>query len=113
MAQEFFKYIQTHAQKTPHHPAVIDGETTLTYQDLLEQIEKFAGALESLDRAPHSKLGILCLNQKEYLIAYLGALHKGLPVVPFNFLLASEDLAYIAKDAGVDCMVVESSFLKP
>jgi long-chain acyl-CoA synthetase len=112
MALQFYNYIKTHAEKIPDHPAIIDGEDTLTYRELLEQVEKFSSALTGLDLNPHSKLGIFCLNQKEYLIAYLGALHKGLPVVPFNFLLGPEDLVFIAKNAGVDTLVVDSMFIR-
>ena len=71
MALEFYHCIKTHAEKTPDKAAVIDGETTLSYSDLLEQVEQFAAALGGLNLSPDSKLGILCLNQKEYLIAFL------------------------------------------
>ncbi|GJL77339.1 MAG: long-chain-fatty-acid--CoA ligase [Nitrospinaceae bacterium] len=113
MALEFHNYLKKHAEKTPDHPAVIDGEDTLTYHELLEQVETFSNALSRLDLNPHSKLGIFCLNQKEYLIAFLGALHKGLPIVPFNFLLGPEDLVFIAKDAGIDVLIVDALFIKP
>ncbi len=112
MALEFYHHIKSHAEKTPDHPAIIDGEDTLTYHELLEQIEKFSGALTGLNLNPHSKLGIFCLNQKEFIIAFLGSLTKGLPVVPFNFLLGPEDLVYIAKNAQIDCMVIDSLFIK-
>ncbi len=112
MALEFYNYLKTHAEKTPNHPAIIDDDQTLTYGELLKQVEKFSNALTGLDLNPHSKLGIFCLNQKEYLIAFLGALHKGLPVVPFNFLLSPEDLVFITKNAGIDTLIVDSVFIK-
>jgi long-chain acyl-CoA synthetase len=113
MALEFYKLIKTHAQAQPDHPAIIDGEATVTYAQLLDQVERFAGGLDSLDLNPDSKLGLLCLNQKEYLIALLGALLKGLPVIPYNFMLTPEDLIYITRDAGVDHLVVNPAFIKP
>ncbi len=113
MALEFYNHIKRHAAKTPDHPAVIDGETTLSYRELLEQVERFAAGLDSLGLEAGSKLGLLLLNQVEYLVAYFGALLKGLPVVPFNFLLNPQDLAFIAQDAGVDLVVVDSAFAKP
>jgi len=113
MALEFYQFIKTHAQNQPDHPAIIDGEVMITYAQLLDQVERFAGGLDSLALHPESKLGLLCLNQKEYLIALLGALLKGLPVVPYNFMLTPEDLVYITQDAGVDHLVVNPAFLKP
>ncbi|VAX27678.1 Long-chain-fatty-acid--CoA ligase, partial [hydrothermal vent metagenome] len=112
MALEFYNHIKSHAEKIPDHPAIIDGNDTLTYKTLLDKIEKFSGGLAGLDLGPNSKLGIFCLNQKEYLIAFLGSLLKGLPVVPINFLLGPDDLVFIAKNAGIDTMVVDSMFIK-
>ncbi len=112
MAHEFYNHIKSHAEIAPDHPAIIDGDDTLTYKELLEEIENFSSALTGLHLNPNSKLGIFCLNQKEYIIAFLGSLLKGLPIVPFNFLLGPDDLVFIAKNAGVDTLVVDAMFIK-
>ena len=109
----FFQYLQAHAKENPSHPAIIDGEFCLTYKELVSSIERFASALSKIKLNSRSKIGLLCLNQKEYLIAFFAALLKGVPVIPFNFLLKPEDLAYIAQDAGIDTLVVDSVFVKP
>ena len=109
----FYQYLQARAKKNPSHPAIIDGDTCLSYGDFVSQIECFASALSKLKLNSRSKIGLLCLNQKEYLIAFFAALLKGVPVIPFNFLLKPEDLAYITQDAGIDTLLVDSVFVKP
>ena len=113
MALEFYNLIRDHAEKTPDQPAIIDGESTITYKQLLKQVESFSGGLSRLQLTSQSKLGLLCLNQKEYLVALMGAFLKGITVIPYNFLLQPEDLIYITKDAGIDSIVVDSAFIKP
>ena len=113
MALEFYNHIKKHAEKSPDNPAIVDGEATVTYGQLVEQIERFAGALSEFDLKPQSKLGVLCLNQKEYLVALMGAFLKGLPTIPYNFLLTPEDLVYITRDAGIDTIIADSAFIKP
>ena len=113
MALNFFNLIKDHAQQTPDQPAIIDGESILTYKQLLKQIELFSGGLINLYLNSESKLGLLCLNQKEYLVALMGAFLKGITVIPYNFLLQPEDLIYITKDAGIDSIIVDSVFIKP
>ncbi|MBI4384090.1 MAG: AMP-binding protein [Nitrospinae bacterium] len=113
MTHRFYDFIRKHAEERPDTPAIIDGAAQISYSQALEKIEKFSGALGSLDLGQDSKLGILCPNGKEYLLAFLGALLKGLPIVPLNFLLTPEDLAFIARDAGIDVLVVDSMFVKP
>ena len=67
----FYKYLQKHGENNPSHPAIIEGDTTLTYGDFVSEIERFASALSQLQLNPKSKIGLLCLNQKEYLISLL------------------------------------------
>ncbi|MBL7020551.1 MAG: AMP-binding protein [Nitrospinaceae bacterium] len=109
----FYKYLKEHAEKDPSHPAIIEGDTTLSYGEFVFEIERFASALSKLELGANSKIGLLCLNQKEYLIAFFAALLKGVPVIPFNFMLKPEDLVYITQDAGIDTLVVDSAFVKP
>jgi long-chain acyl-CoA synthetase len=109
----FYQYLKAHAEKNPSHPAIIEGDITLSYGNFVAQIECFASALSKLELNANSKIGLLCLNQKEYLVAYFAALLKGIPVIPFNFMLKPEDLVYITQDAGIDTLLVDSAFVKP
>jgi long-chain acyl-CoA synthetase len=109
----FYKYLKSHAERQPGSSAIIENDCIVTYGELCEQVESFAAALSELPLKANSKIGLLCLNQKEYLVAYFGSLLKGLPVIPYNFLLKPEDLAFITQDAGIDTLVVDSAFVKP
>lgn len=112
MALEFYKELQAHAQNQPDHPAIIEAQGTISYKQLLDRIEGFAGGLDTLNPGPDSKLAIMGLNQSETLVTMLGAFLKGIPVVPYNYLLTPDDLVYITKDAGVDLMMVNPAFIK-
>ena len=109
----FYQYLKEHAYSDPSHPAIIEGDTCLSYGGFVSQIECFASALSKFKLNANSKIGLLCLNQKEYLVAYFSALFKGVPVIPFNFMLKPEDLVYITQDAGIDTLIIDSAFVKP
>jgi long-chain acyl-CoA synthetase len=109
----FYQYLKEHAYRDPSHPAIIEGNTCLSYGSFVSQIECFARALSKFKLNANSKIGLLCLNQKEYLVAYFAALLKGVPVIPFNFMLKPEDLVYITHDAGIDTLIIDSAFVKP
>ena len=112
MALEFYNLILDNANTNPDHHAIIDGDSTLTYKDLLTQIDNFSRALGTLDLNENSKIGILCLNQKEHLIALLASFCKGLPIIPLNALFNSETLAFIVKDASIDHLLINPLFIK-
>ncbi len=109
----FYKYLKSHAEKNPNSSAIIEGDCTISYKEFCVQIESFASAVSELPLNAKSKVGLLCLNQKEYLIALFGSLLKGIPVIPYNFLLKPEDLAFITKDAFIDILIIDSAFVKP
>jgi len=109
----FYKYLKSHAERQPDSAAIIEGNSTVTYSEFCEQVESFAAALSKLPLNSNSKVGLLCLNQKEHLVAMFGCLLKGVPFIPFNFLLKPDDLIFIAQDAGIDTLVVDSAFVKP
>ena len=109
----FYDYLKSHAEKNTDSAAIIEGGGKVTYGEFCQQVESFAAALSELPLNINSKVGLLCLNQKEHLVAMFGCLLKGVPLIPFNFLLKPEDLAFIAQDAGIDTLVVDSSFVKP
>ena len=44
----FFQYLQAHAEKNPSHPAIIDGDSCLSYGDFVSQIERFTSAMSKL-----------------------------------------------------------------
>ena len=83
----FYKYLKSHAEKQPDSSAIIEGDFTVTYSEFCKQVESFAAALSELPLNSNSKVGLLCLNQKEHLVAMFGCLLKGVPFIPFNFLL--------------------------
>ena len=109
----FYDYLKSHAEKNTDSTAIIEGDSKVTYGEFCQQVESFAAALSELPLNINSKVGLLCLNQKEHLVAMFGCLLKGVPLIPFNFLLKPEDLAFITQDAGIDTLVVDSSFVKP
>ena len=109
----FYKYLKSHAENRPDAAAIIEGDCRLSFSEVCQQVESFASALAELPLNANSKVGLLCLNQKEHIVAMLGCLLKGVPFIPFNFLLKPDELVFIAQDAGIDILVVDSTFVKP
>ena len=82
MALEFYEALKTHAKNFPDKPAIIDGDTSLSYAGLLEQTEKFAGALDTLGLGPKSKIAILA-----YLDGILDVLFFAIMVTQISLFL--------------------------
>jgi len=73
-----------HAEPRPDAPAVVDGETTLTFSELEGLAAATAGSFDRLGVRPGDRVAIAAWNDMTFVGAYLGALWCGAVAVPLN-----------------------------
>jgi acyl-CoA synthetase (AMP-forming)/AMP-acid ligase II len=66
-----------------------------------------ARGLRQRGLGPGDRVGILSLNQHEFVATVLGAVRAGVVPVPINIKLAAETIHYIVHDAGANLLLVE------
>jgi long-chain acyl-CoA synthetase len=91
-------------------PAVIDGETRLTWGAVELRVRRLANGLRGLGIQPGDRVAILMLNGYRYLELYYAVPRAGALVVPLNVRLAEPELAAILADSGAATLVVDDSF---
>ncbi|WP_373510475.1 AMP-binding protein, partial [Thiocapsa sp.] len=69
-----------------------------------------AGALAAAGVREGDRLGLLCGNGPELVIAYLGALKAGGTLVPLNLLLHPKEMTYILADSGAVGLIHHEAF---
>lgn len=96
------------ATRTPGKDVLVemrpDGGTVrhvYTARALDELIDAVARGLLRRGLRRGDAVGVLSLNRAEYVAVYFGAMRAGLVVVPVNWKLPAETIAYIAGDAAV------------
>ncbi|WP_084545795.1 class I adenylate-forming enzyme family protein [Cupriavidus malaysiensis] len=72
------------AQRWPERPAIDAPEGTIAYRELAARVAALAAALQSLDSAPQSRVGICAGNSAEHIVALLAVLACGKVWVPLN-----------------------------
>jgi long-chain acyl-CoA synthetase len=70
-----------------------------TYADLDRASDALAAHLIAEGVEAGERLGLLCGNGPEFVVAYLGILKAGATVVPLNLLLNPKEMAYILADS--------------
>ena len=73
-----------HGEPRPDAPAVVDGETTLTFSELEGLAAATAGSFDRLGVRPGDRVAIAAWNDLSFVGAYLGALWCGAVAVPLN-----------------------------
>ncbi len=105
------RLVEAVAARTPAAPAVIDGETLLTYGELNARANQLAHLLRQ--RAQGAPRIGLCLERSgELIVGMLAALKAGGAYVPLDPELPAERLAFMLRDADVTVLVTTASLLR-
>jgi long-chain acyl-CoA synthetase len=91
-------------------PALIDGETRLTYGEAIERARRLAAALAGLGACPGDRVAVLDHNSAAYLEAYFACAWGGFTIVPLNFRLARRELEMILAEAEPKVLLLGRGF---
>lgn len=98
------------ATKSPEHPAIVVGETTLPYGAVHDLAKLFGGALTKHGVDPGDHVALMLPNVPHFTIAYFGTFYAGGAVVPLNVLLKADEIAYHLEDSAARAIVVWEGF---
>jgi long-chain acyl-CoA synthetase len=110
-AKSLFSILEEAASRHPNAPAVsfwLPGSPvgkTISYRELLGQVEQFSKVLTSLGIQRGDRVGLVLPNCPQYVIAYYATLRLGAVVVGNNPLYTERELSHQLKDAGIEVCV--------
>jgi fatty-acyl-CoA synthase len=96
-----------HADRFPDRPCLVWGGTTLTYAELARRASRTAAGLAALGVGRGDVVALLLYNCPEFIEAMLAVARLGAIVMPINWRLAGEEVAYVAGHAGASLVVSE------
>jgi acyl-CoA synthetase (AMP-forming)/AMP-acid ligase II len=91
--------------------AVVDGDTRLTYAELLDAARGFGSALVASGVQPGDRVAIWAPNSAEWIIAALGLWLAGAVLVPVNTRFKGLEAADILARSGARALVTVTDFL--
>jgi long-chain acyl-CoA synthetase len=97
------------AQKNAGRTAVIDGDKTYKYADLLRAVEGMAAVAAASTK--QEAVGVFLPTSAAFVISYYGLLRAGFGVMPINLLAPPRDIAFSLKDSGVDTIITSEKLL--
>jgi len=100
-------------QLYPERVAVRDGALTLTYRVVGQRARALAGWLKTRSVTSGTRVAALDLNTAAYLEAYFACARLGAVLVPLNFRLSAEELAFILADSGATVLLASPELADP
>jgi long-chain acyl-CoA synthetase len=101
--------VPRHARYRPHHPALVCGDTRLTWSELSARVNRVANAFLALGLAKGDKLAVVMPNCVEVLEVYWAAIQIGVVLVPLSPLLRGAALAALLRDSDSSAVVLGCS----
>ena len=91
--------------------AIVDGETRLTYAELVDQARRFGAALVASGIQPGDRVAIWAFNSAEWVIALLGLTSAGATLVPINTRWKGAEAADVLRRSRARLLVTVTGFL--
>jgi fatty-acyl-CoA synthase len=99
--------LQAAAQCHPHKPAIVFGDSVLTYGQLLQQTEHLAGWLQQMAGVQRGdRVLLFAQNSPAFSAAYYAVLRADAMVVPVNAMSTASELDWLAGYSGATVAVV-------
>ncbi|MCA0144295.1 long-chain-fatty-acid--CoA ligase [Blastococcus sp. LR1] len=98
-----------HARTTPDVAAVRFDGGGRSYGELDDRVTRLARALRDRGVRTGDRVAVLALNGMETWESYLAGVRLGAIVVPVNFRLVADEVAYALTDSGAVALVVDTT----
>ncbi len=93
------------------HPAIVEGESVISYDDLPRRVRATARAYLAAGVAPGEIVAIWAPNRHEFITALLGAQYIGAAVVPLNTRYTGHEAAEILTRSRARALILADGFL--
>ncbi|MFW2356227.1 AMP-binding protein, partial [Hydrogenophaga sp.] len=96
------------ALRLPDKTAIVCGTTTWTYADFDALVSRLAAGLAHLGVAEGDKVAVLARNSHGFAALRFALARRGAVLVPINFMLKADEVAYILRHAGARTLATDS-----
>ncbi|GAA4975782.1 acyl-CoA synthetase [Pseudonocardia tropica] len=97
------------AVRYPGKTAVVDGDTRWTFAEFDAAVNRCAAALTEQGLAKGDRLALLSHNCRQFAVLVYATARLGVVLVPINFMLNAEEIAFILDHSRATAFVVEDA----
>lgn len=101
---------ERNAKLYPDHLALLDGEAAFSFAQMDQRVNRLANAICARGYDHGDRIAVLHENCFQYIELYFAAAKAGLPLVPLNYRLSQQELAYILQDSGARALFFGGKF---
>jgi fatty-acyl-CoA synthase len=99
------------ARRYPDKVAIIDGDVALTFSEFDTLVDRGAAALSDNGFRPGDRVALLSRNCWQYAVLAFATARAAVVLVPVNFMLTAEEIAYILGHCHATGFIVERDLI--
>ena len=96
------------AQRLPAKTAIVCGSVSWTYAAFNALVSRLAAGLHSIGVGQGDKVAVLARNSHGFAALRFALARRGAVMVPINFMLKADEVAYILRHAGAATLATDS-----
>src|SRR5688572_4029285 len=96
------------AKRYPHKPGLICGATRWTFSEFDAVVDRVAAGLSRMGVGHASRVAVLARNSHGFAALRFALARLGAVLVPINFMLKAEEVAFILKHAQAQTLATDS-----
>ena len=107
----FHDLLRDRAETHGPRPAILFDDRTLSYTELLTEVERVAAGFQAFGIGPGDSVAIVMDNSLECILAWLASSLVGCTDVPINPQYRGQLLSYLLGDSGATAAICDSGYL--
>ena len=96
------------ARRQPDKIAIVDGDVVLTFAEFDQLVDRAAAGLHDNGFRPGDRIALLAHNCWQYAVLAFATARAAVVLVPINFMLTPEEIAYILDHSRVSGLIIEA-----
>jgi len=100
------------AQAYPQNPALVYRNTSLSYNEMMQQVDIIATHLQEHAVGPEQLVGVCLENPFQSILAFLGILRSGAAFLPLDPNYPNERLSYMIQDSACALVIGDDTLAK-
>ncbi|ARN73091.1 AMP-binding protein [Oceanicoccus sagamiensis] len=110
MHYNILDYFNFHVTESPSLPCLIEGDTSVSYQDLDRLSDALLNDINKLGLKSEDRIALLAKNSIDLVVAVIASIKSGHVFVPLNYRLSLPEINYILKDSQARSLMVCADF---
>jgi acyl-CoA ligase (AMP-forming) (exosortase A-associated) len=107
--ENIFQLLAASAARTPDRIAIVDGETAISYEQLLALSQRVRSAIVGLGLSKLDRIAIFLDKRLETVAAIFGAVQAGVVFVPVNPQLKPHQVRHVVGDSGAKVLITTAA----